>query len=256
MPAPILYYGDTHLRNAAAYLAGVLTAGGLEFDYRPSDHTLTGDDLLDPRALVILSDYPAARVAPGLQHRLVELVSDGCGLLMIGGWESFHGLGGDWDGTAIAKVLPVEVGPEDDRLNSDQPLVVRRTGSHAITDTLPWEQRPPAVGGMNRVKVRSTGHVLLEADRLHLEQVDRAGEDRRQWIGHIEETLPLLVVGQHGAGRTAALMTDVAPHWVGGLVDWGDGRVAAQAAGADPVEVGNLYAQFVQQLVSWTLRVN
>jgi hypothetical protein len=50
---------------------------------------------------------------------------------------------------------------------------------------------------------------------------------------------PLLVTGQHGAGRVAAITTDVAPHWVGGFVDWGDARVAAQADGAPAIEVGN-----------------
>ena len=256
MPAPILYCGDTHLRNAAAYLAGVLTAGGLDFDYRPSDRALTGADLDSPRALVILSDYPAARLSMDLQRRLVELVAAGCGLLMIGGWESFHGLGGDWDGTAVAEILPVETATTDDRLNSDQPLVVRRVSEHELTGGLPWEERPPSVGGMNRVRVRTSGQVLLEADRLTLRQDPARGGDRSRWIGLVEETLPLLVVGQSGAGRTAALMTDAAPHWIGGMVDWGPERVAAQAPDADPIEVGDLYARFLQQLVSWTGKVS
>jgi uncharacterized membrane protein len=64
---------------------------------------------------------------------------------------------------------------------------------------------------------------------------------------------PLLVVGTHGEGRTAALMTDLAPHWVGGLVDWGDGeRVKAQAPGSWQIEVGNHYAQLVANLLIWT----
>ena len=63
----------------------------------------------------------------------------------------------------------------------------------------------------------------------------------------------MLVLGTHGQGRTAALTTDLAPHWVGGLVDWGDGeRVKAQAAGGFEIEVGNFYAQLVANLLVWT----
>ena len=72
-----------------------------------------------------------------------------------------------------------------------------------------------------------------------------------RWQAEVVETHPLLVVGQHGQGRTAAIATDVAPHWVGGLVDWGDDRVTGQGDGADDVEVGDLYAQFWRQLLSF-----
>ena len=61
---------------------------------------------------------------------------------------------------------------------------------------------------------------------------------------------PLLIVGRHGAGRTAALATDVAPHWVGGWVDWGDRRIV-QAVGGGSIEIGNWYARFFRNLVAW-----
>jgi hypothetical protein len=47
------------------------------------------------------------------------------------------------------------------------------------------------------------------------------------------------------------LATDVAPHWVGGFVDWGDQRVA-QAVANDGIEVGNWYARFFRNLLVWT----
>lgn len=247
MAAPILYCGDTDLTSAAAYLAGLLTRAGLDYQYVPSRQPLRPEDLSDETRLVILSDYPAARMAEELQQRLVLLVERGTGLLMIGGWESFHGLGGDWDGTPVGEVLPVDISTADDRLNSDQPLLVRRVGGgHPVTDGLPWEERPPCVGGLNRFTPRPQARVLLEADRLCVER------DGAEWRLTIAETWPLLVVGEQGRGRTAALATDVAPHWVGGLVDWGSRRVAAQAPGADAIEVGEQYAQFFTQLLLWT----
>lgn len=63
---------------------------------------------------------------------------------------------------------------------------------------------------------------------------------------------PLLVVGSHGRGRVCAFATDAAPHWVGGLVDWGDTRLEAHAPGANPIEVGNWYAALLANLVNWT----
>jgi len=62
-----------------------------------------------------------------------------------------------------------------------------------------------------------------------------------------------LVVGEFGRGRTAALATDVAPHWCGGLVDWGDRRLVRQVGGGR-IEVGNWYAELFRNLLVWTGR--
>ena len=45
---------------------------------------------------------------------------------------------------------------------------------------------------------------------------------------------------------------DVAPHWVGGFVDWGLPRVTAEAKGGNAIEVGHDYAKFWKQLLQWT----
>jgi len=62
------------------------------------------------------------------------------------------------------------------------------------------------------------------------------------------------VVGAWGQGRTAALATDVAPHWVGGMVDWGDRRIVQDLPGGF-VEIGNWYAEFFRNLLVWTGRM-
>lgn len=248
MPESILYLGDTHLTDAAAYLAGLMHSWGWRFDYLRSDQALTPEMLDTPRSLFVVSDYPAARMSDEVQQRLLAQVSEGAGLLMIGGWESFHGLGGDWDGTALGNVLPVQIADEDDRMNCDQPVLVRRVADHSVLAGLPWDSRPPVVGGFNRVLAKPDSKVLLEAQRFTARQHDGAFSfeplDRH----------PLLVVGSHGRGRTAAFMTDVAPHWVGPLVDWGLPRVTGQAPNANAIEVGGDYAKFLQQLLSWAGR--
>jgi uncharacterized membrane protein len=86
---------------------------------------------------------------------------------------------------------------------------------------------------------------VLAAVQFHVHHCD----DRFQF-NRAEET-PLLIVGQYGQGRTAALATDVAPHWIGGMVDWGDRRVVQNVAG-ESVEVGNWYAEFFRNLLAWT----
>ena len=176
---------------------------------------------------------------------------------MIGGWESFHGLGGDWDASPLAEVLPVEIGATDDRVNCDHLVLARpvepetnvasatTSPPHPILVGLPWDERPPLIGGFNRVKAKTTATVLLNAVQFRLRIAQEAFGMSR--IG----SDPLLVVGGFGAGRTAAFTSDVAPHWIGPMVDWGEARVTAQAAGADAVEVGSRYAQFFQQLLSW-----
>ncbi len=246
MPGSILYCGDTDLTSAAGYLAGLMTSWGWRFDYVPSNETLDEARLVQPRSLIILSDYPAAMMPLAIQEKVVDQVEAGAGLLMIGGWESFHGSGGNWDQTLIADALPVEIAKEDDRINLDQGAYLRQvTPPTAITARLPFRQHPPLIGGMNRFVAKPDTQVVLEA-RLLSAHFEKSGELEVS----SQTSLPVLVIGQCEKGKTAAFACDVAPHWVGGLVDWGDERVTAQAPGAGAIEVGNWYAQFWRQLLS------
>lgn len=246
MANSVLYLGDTHLRDAAAYLAGLMHGWGWPFDYVPSDRSATADLFETARALFIISDYPAARLNATLQQKLVQQVAAGAGLIMLGGWESFHGLGGDWDGTPVGDALPVVIETEDDRMNCDQPVLVRRVAEHPAVNGLPWESRPPVIGGFNRFTAKPDATVLLEAERFTAWRFDA------EFVFEPIDWHPLLVIGEFGRGRVAALATDVAPHWVGPLVDWGTPRVSAQAPEANGVEVGGDYATFFRQLLSWT----
>lgn len=251
MSLPILYCGDTELGGAASYLAGLMTACGWSFNYVPSDRPLSEETLGTGRKLFIVSDYPAAQMPASVQSALVEQVTAGAGLLMIGGWESFHGLGGDWDGTDVGNALPVRTGDVDDRVNFPQSAFLSvAAADHPTIAGLPWSSTPPAIGGMNRVTAVPAGTVVLTARPL---QMSAAGP--HPWQASFGPELPALVVAEHGRGRTAAFLSDVAPHWVGGFVDWGDRRVTAQAAGAPGVEVGGWYADFWRQLLSWTGRL-
>lgn len=247
--APILYLGDTSLSGAARYLAGIITHGGLSFDYLDSSTRVDPALVQGSRQLFVLSDYPAAMMEASIQNQLVEQVASGAGLLMIGGWESFRGKDGHWHETPLGAILPVEMGSKDDRINYDQPALVRKRQDHPAVEGLPWDTRPPAIGGFNAVSPKPGATVVLEVQR-YTAQIDQEKATFEAGLCN-----PLLVTGSHGQGRTAALTTDVAPHWVGPLVDWGQNRLTAQAPGSGEIEVGDNYAKFLRQLLSWTGRL-
>src|SRR5688572_787775 len=163
----VLYLGDTSLSGAAAYLAGLMTRFGISYDYVPSDQSLSCEQAGAPRKLFVLSDYPASQMPAALQETILEQVRvGGSGLLMIGGWESYHGHGGNWDGTPIGDALPVEISREDDRINCDQPALVIESEPHEITAGLPWAARPPTIGGFNRVVSKPGSATILLVQRL------------------------------------------------------------------------------------------
>lgn len=249
-PLRIAYCGDTTLPGPASYLAGIMTWAGIPFLYVPSDRSLPEEALAADIGAYVFSDYPSARIPAGMWPRLMARIDAGCGVLMIGGWESFHGLGGDWDRTPLAAVLPVEMRRDDDRRNWPCAVLVRAPQAHPLCAGLSF-QRPPSIGGYNEFAPRAGAQVVLEGERF---QAELAG-DGFSFVSH--GRLPLLVTGPDrpgpaGAGRRACLATDVAPHWVGSLVDWGDARLTV-AMGADAIEVGTGYARLFRNLLTWTL---
>jgi hypothetical protein len=247
MSGKICYLGDDSLQGAAAYLAGILIYHGLAFDYVPSAESPPRSFLDEDYAAYVLSDYPSPRLGEEAMCRIAAQVDRGAGLLMIGGWESFHGQMGEYDESPLAAVLPVLMQSCDDRRNFAQPCLIEKLADHAVLAELPWDQ-PPGIGGINVVEAKSETETLLDAVSFSVSRTD-SGYDFTQ-----QDRSPLLVVGRHGLGRTAALATDVAPHWVGGFVDWGDKRIA-QDLGGGMIEVGNWYAHFFRNLVAWTGRL-
>lgn len=249
MSRRIAYLGDTALPGPANYLAGIMTHYRLPFEYVPSHAAPPEAVFSDDVGLYVLSDYPSAQFSGGTMARLCERVRNGAGLLMLGGWESYHGLGGDYDRTPLAGLLPVEMLGTDDRRNWYSLIIVRQTASHPVLQGLPFD-RPPGIGGYNEFRVKPGAAVILEGERYTITAKPDA-------VFAVDGRFPLLVAqefqaGAAGAGRRACLATDVAPHWVGGFVDWGDKRLKADLPGGF-VEVGVWYAQFFRNLLTWCL---
>jgi uncharacterized membrane protein len=243
----MLYLGDTELKGAASYLAGIMTFYDISFDYLPSDRNFS-DSLLDnDYQAVIISDYPAKNFSTDHLNSIAEKVKAGTGLLMIGGWESFTGPNCEYNNTILKEVLPVIMKSADDRINCPQPCLVQKTADHKIVGSLPFDQTPPAIGGFNQFKAKPEASTILIARRFDVSRK----QDNFSFTPY-KEPDPLLIVGSFGKGRVTTFATDVAPHWVGGLVDWGDSRVEAQAQDAEAVEVGNWYAELFANMVNWT----
>lgn len=240
----ICYLGDDSIDSAAAYLCGIMTHFNLSFDRVNSTESPSGSFTSAPYKLYIISDYPRQRFSERQLEYVAQAVKNGSGLLMIGGWESFHGRLGEYHNTILKDVLPVNMSDSDDRRNYSQPCVIAPTAIHAITDGLPWDT-PPCIGGFNAFTPKSDGQVIMQVHRFAIHH------RHNHFAFSSLEDLPLLVVGKYGVGKTAALATDAAPHWVGGFVDWGAERCIQNLPNGGFIDVGADYARFFKQLIEW-----
>jgi uncharacterized membrane protein len=139
----------------------------------------------------LTDDCLAGRRSVSRLRVLAEWVSQGGGLLMVGGYMSFSGMQGRarFQNSPLAEVLPVSISEYDDRVERPdgvEPKVV--DSAHPIVADLPavW----PYVLGHNRVRAKEGASTLVAVD-----------DD------------PFIVVGTHGSGRVAAYTSDCAPHW-------------------------------------------
>jgi uncharacterized membrane protein len=244
MSSRILFLGEGALTGPARYLAAVLTWARLPFDHRPDGAKIPKTWRSPNRyRAVVLSDYRYRSFTPRAREWLVEAVTKGTGLLMIGGWASFTGSVGGYAGTPIESVLPVQCIPGDDRVNWASGSVLAKTQDHPILKGLSFEN-PPIVCGYHRVRVRPYAQTLLNFhDLTFRDGTPQRGAPHAGLV--VRDTLP---------ARSAAFLTDAAPHWAGGLVDWGKKRVRVPLGPGNTVEVGDMYLRFFSQLIRWVAR--
>jgi uncharacterized membrane protein len=193
--------------EGAGRLIEALGQAGLEVDYLPA-HLVPARFPATPADLaaygaVILSDIGAnslllapatfehSEAAPNRLASVEQYVRDGGGLLMIGGYLSFAGIEGKarYHDTPVEAALPVAISPHDDRAERPEGVhpAVTEPG-HPVLAGVPHDW--PALLGYNRLTAKPATQVLVRCDAD-----------------------PLLVVGRHGAGRSAAFASDCAPHW-------------------------------------------
>ena len=241
----ILYFGDTAIDQAGAYLSGIMAHCGIEFEYVASDAAMDTDLLSEDVAGIILSDYPAENISEEAFCKIVELVQNGVGLLMLGGWESYVGQNGGYQKTVLRDVLPVSMMDGDDRLNMSVPCLIKKECEHEILGDLPFDEKSTLVGGFNEIAAKEDALTVLSVQSFDAKFIE--GE----FVFEKANKYPLLVTGKYGRGNVAAFASDVAPHWVGGFVDWGKERVVSQANGSIEIEVGSEYVSFFENLIRW-----
>ena len=238
---PVLYCGDDDLRQGARYLYGVLGRLGYKIKYLPSRRQLRLADLRECFSAIILSDYPGVMIPSAVAAKIAAQVRSGTGFLMIGGWGSFHGYDGNYQRTRIAEILPVRIKPADDRADLPQgAIIIPKTGSAAIFPGLNF-RTSAIIGGYNKVTLKPGSQLYLAVRNLEIKfpRIQMTGRE-----------YPLLAAGQYGSGRTACYLSDLAPHWAGGLVDWGRKKVRIRCAGGNYMEVGAQYFTFIRQLLA------
>jgi uncharacterized membrane protein len=229
------HFHSTEYEEGGTIFIDALASAGIEIDYVRA-HEISGRfprdrDELAPYDAVILSDVGAnsflltdetflrSEVTSNRLDEIAAYVEAGGGLVMVGGYLSFTGIDGRarYAQTSLAEVLPVTMLDYDDRVEVPQGAtpVVAAPGHPAIAGV---GEGWPRLLGYNRLVPKEDATVVATV-----------GDD------------PLLVVGEHGDGRTAAFASDCAPHWAppefvewpdyaalwSSIVLWAGGRVTA-----------------------------
>lgn len=244
----VLFAGEEAPPGSGRYLLAILHALKVKAVHAPATARLSVRQLTRRYAAFILSDFPSRQASPACQQAIVQHVKEGAGLLMIGGWGSFSGPSGGWRGSRLERLLPVRCLNRDDRINFPSGALVIPTGSHPMWDGLSFRD-PPVICGLNDIRPRPTSRVLLYAQPIVSH--DRAGRLSRVALDARQH--PLLVIGTDPRRRVAALATDAAPHWCGGLIDWGTRRVRIAVTETVRSEVGDRYLNFFSCLIRWLM---
>ena len=241
----VLYAGDSPVGGPANYLLGVLRSMHAETTHVPPSKPLPPAAFEKKYDVMLLSDYSSKQCPPAVQTLISDAVEKGMGFAMIGGWGSFSGPFGGWKGSLIEKLLPVKCLGRDDRTNfpGGGAFIVKKR--HKILGDFS-ERDLPVICGFNHVIPRPESEVILSVRKI-LHGKKLALEPREY---------PLLVVNAHPKKRTAAFVTDVAPHWCGGMVDWGRKTLRLPVAGKIHIEVGDAYVNFISSIVLWLARRN
>lgn len=206
-------FGSVRFHTGAQPLLDALSGSDFHVDYMTAHDAAEGfpfqiEGLAD-YDIVILSDIGAntfllppdvwlrSQCVPNRLRMLRDWVAQGGNLIMMGGYFSFQGIDGKarWRNTAVEDTLPVTCHPWDDRIEIPEGAVAEIVmAEHPVMAGLTAGNWPPILG-VNEVVARADAQVVA-----------RLPDDQG---GH-----PLLVLGGHGQGRTAAWTSDIGPHWL------------------------------------------
>jgi uncharacterized membrane protein len=152
--------------------------------------------------LTMYPDMFKVPMGPDKVKLTADYVRNGGSLIMVGGYVAFQGFQGkgNYHGSEIEKVLPVNIMETDDRVEGTEgvkPKVIK--GNHRILKDISDDW--PEFLGYQKVIPKADSEVLAT-------------------IGDNEDAF--IVVGKAGKGKSMAFTSDLAPHWGTDFVVWKD----------------------------------
>jgi uncharacterized membrane protein len=164
---------------------------------------------------IVLSNVPRTALSDEVLGWVEEWIGKrGGGLLMAGGPRSFGA--GEWTGTVIEKMLPVEFSNSPDWDSTPSALEPSGADLHPIWRLFEDERAtrsalkilPESMGRNNWLRIKPQSGTLMGSQKA----------------GSGTGTPPLFAIGAYGRGRTAALATPISASWSPGFTrQWGEG---------------------------------
>lgn len=152
-----------------------------------------------------------------IQQAIQDRVAEGAGLVLAGGWNSYQGgtddWAGNWHGTILAEVLPVNISNEWDTNDAGTENLKIARADHSIANGLDWIN-VTRFGGYNVTTAKDDSVVIME---------------------DLDSGAPLIVAGTFGEGKTVAYTGGFGSGWDEDFSEWSD--------------FGQLWVQIVQYLV-------
>ncbi len=139
-----------------------------------------------------------------VQDAIKARVAEGAGLVLAGGWNSYQGgmadWSGNWHGTSIAEILPVEISADWDTNDTGVENPEIFDANHPIVAGLDWANAP-RFGGYNLVTAKVGASVIA---------------------GDAEARRPVIVAGTYGEGNTVAYAGGFGSGWDQDFIQWSD----------------------------------
>lgn len=200
-------FSASKYETGLGWIDKAIEKAGYEFVYMPShvanDHFPFTLEELNEYSCVVLSDvgadtlliptatFYAGKRFPNRCQLLKEYVLQGGGLLMIGGYMTFNGIGGQgkWWATPVQDVLPVQLLPYDDRMEHCEGVTPEvENAGHPILNGVEGEW--PHLLGYNKSTLKPEAELVATIN----------GD-------------PFIATGIYGAGKSAVFSSDCSPHW-------------------------------------------
>lgn len=194
------------LRTEQKWLREINRNNRVQLDYfqvwagKFADRNMIRDDLFEAGKYdaYIIGNVPASVFQPRQLAALAERCLQGVGLMMTGGFDNY-GAGG-YDKTPLARLLPVEMGPNDQQLKDPLRMIPTSVGlGHFVMQIAPpdqvrerWNQIPPLSGG----------------NLLRQKEVSGA-----QVLATTTDGVPLLIGQSIGVSRVLAFAGDTTWQW-------------------------------------------